>query len=184
MFLFRVAQALFVEGNYFQDASFRLLVTNPGPLADVFFSAHLGLLTQQLAAQDLQACLHGIMWSGSSSTVLMVLYKREEKGTFRYWNHIQVVSKYQRDKLWLSFGGWRRGDTEEEEGISNMIVGINLDTLILLMTARQLLPLTADNMNYTELQFQNKRSFGSAAVVRLNCQALNQHWHPAGCAGQ
>lgn len=33
----------------------------------------LGPLTQQLAAQDLQARLHGIMWSDSSSTVLMVL---------------------------------------------------------------------------------------------------------------
>lgn len=35
-------------------------------------------LTQQLAAQDLQAGLHGIMWSGSSSTVLMVLWKRKK----------------------------------------------------------------------------------------------------------
>lgn len=41
----------------------------------------VGLLTQQLAAQDLQACLHGIMWSGSSSTVLMVLWERVGKKT-------------------------------------------------------------------------------------------------------
>lgn len=37
------------------------------------------LLTQQLAAQDLQTCLHGIMWSGSSSTVLMVLCRSQKR---------------------------------------------------------------------------------------------------------
>lgn len=36
-------------------------------------------LTQQLVGQDLQASLHGIMWSGSSSTVLMVLYRTKDR---------------------------------------------------------------------------------------------------------
>lgn len=36
-------------------------------------------LTQQLVGQDLQASLHGIMWSGSSSTVLMVLCRTKDR---------------------------------------------------------------------------------------------------------
>lgn len=65
-----------------------------------------------------------------------------------------------------------------------MIVQINLDSLILEMTPRKELDLTEQGMNYTLVTIHNKRPGRTAVVVSLSCQASNQHWHPAGCAGQ
>lgn len=74
---------------------------------------------------------------------------------------------------------------EKEEGIVLMVVLINLDSVILITTAgKSVTALTADAINCSEITLDNRRPGRTAVVVSLSCQASNQHWHPAGCAGQ
>lgn len=105
--------------------------------------------------------------------------KKASKSNSSHGSSITVIYC---DCVWA---GLSRVDSEKEEGIVDTIVRINLDSLILVMTARKQLHLSQRAIWLTPIiTIHNKRPGRTAAVVSISCQASNQHWHPAGSAGQ
>lgn len=120
-----------------------------------------------------------LLHSAHGSLVEREQNKKVSKSNSSHGSSITVIYC---DCVWA---GLSRVDSEKEEGIVDMVVQINLDNLILVMTARKQLHLSQRAIWLTPIiTIHNKRPGRTAVVVSLSCQASNQHWHPAGSAGQ